>query len=110
MYDPNSVRTLSKGPITAVYALYALSFFMGITSFIGVLIAHIKKDDAKDSWLYSHYKWQIRSFWWTFLWCIVGTVLLFVGIGYLIILAALGWFIYRITKGWLRLLEDRPMD
>ena len=110
MYNPNDVQMVSKGPVIAGYVLYARSFFVEITLLIGVLIAYINKDDAYGSWLHSHYSWQIRSFWWTLLWSLIGTVLIFIGIGYLIILGALGWFIYRITKGWLRLLEDRPMD
>jgi len=110
MYNPNEVRQVSKNPATVVYALYALSFFVGITAFIGVLIAHIKKGDAEGSWVQSHYSWQVRSFWWTFLWSAIGLVLTLVWIGYLVILGALGWFIYRIVKGWLRLLEERPID
>jgi uncharacterized membrane protein len=110
MYNSNDVKEVSKGPVTAVYALYAVSFFVGITAFIGILIAYIKKADAKGSWIQSHYDWQIRSFWWTLIWSVIGLILTFIGIGYLIILAALGWFIYRIVKGWLRLLEDRPVD
>lgn len=98
-----------KGPATAVYALYAASFFVGITALIGVIIAHVKKGDARGTWLESHYGWQIRTFWWFVAWTVLGVVLLFIVVGYVVILGALVWFIYRIAKGWLRLLEGREV-
>jgi uncharacterized membrane protein len=110
MYNPENVIKVTKGPATAVYALYALSFVFGLTAIIGVIIAHIKKNDAKGSWLQSHYIWQIRSFWWGFFWIVVGVVSSFIFIGYAVLLATSIWFIYRIVKGWLRLSEDRPVE
>ena len=98
-----------KGPATAVYALYAVSFFVGITAIIGVIIAHVKKAEARGTWLYSHYAWQIRTFWWFVAWMVLGVILLVVVVGYVVIAGALVWFVYRIAKGWLRLLEGREV-
>jgi uncharacterized membrane protein len=104
MADEKQLRTLA----TIVYALQALGFFLGITWIIGVVIDYVKLDDVKGTWLESHFRWQIRTFWWGLLWAIVGTVLLLVLVGWLVLLAAGIWVIYRIVKGWLALSEGKP--
>jgi uncharacterized membrane protein len=110
LYERSEVdRPIPKGPATAVYVLYALSFFVGITAIIGVIIAHVKRSDVQGSWLESHFTWQIRTFWWGFLWTAASVILMMIAVGYFLLLGVAVWFIYRITKGWLRLLEGRAM-
>src|SRR5687768_187110 len=92
MADEKQLRTLA----TIVYALQALGFFHGITWIVGVVIDYVKLDDVKGTWLESHFRWQIRTFWWGLLWGVVGTVLLLVLVGWLVLLAAGIWVIYRI--------------
>ena len=105
MADEKQLRTLA----TIVYALQALGFFLGITWIVGVVIDYVKLDDVRGTWLESHFRWQIRTFWWGLLWGIVGTVLLLVLVGWLVLLAAGIWVIYRIVKGWLALSEGQPL-
>jgi uncharacterized membrane protein len=105
MADEKRLRTLA----TIVYALQALGFFLGITWIVGVVIDYVKLDDVRGTWLESHFRWQIRTFWWGLLWGIVGTVLLLVLVGWLVLLAAGIWVIYRIVKGWLALSEGQPI-
>lgn len=101
----DSLKTVA----TVVYALQAVAYFIGITAVVGVIIAHIKVGDARGTWLESHFRWQIRTFWYSLLWGIVGAVLLAVVIGYLVLLGVLVWSIYRIAKGWLRLVDGKAM-
>jgi uncharacterized membrane protein len=105
MADEKQLRTLA----TIVYALQALGFFLGITWIVGVVIDYVKLDDVGGTWLELHFRWQIRTFWWGLLWGIVGTVLLLVLVGWLVLLAAGIWVIYRIVKGWLALSEGKPI-
>jgi len=70
----------------------------------------VKRDDARGSWLESHFTWQIRTFWWGLLWGVIGGVLLLVLVGYLVLVANAVWIIYRIVKGWLRLAERREVS
>jgi len=95
---------------TAVYALQAAGFLFGITWLIAIIVDYVKRDDARGSWLESHYTWQIRTFWWGLLWGVIGGVLLLVLIGYLVLVANAVWIIYRIVKGWLRLAERREVS
>ena len=99
-----------KTVATVVYALQAFGFFVGITWIVAVIIDYVKKDDAAGTWLESHYRWQIRTFWWGLLWGVIGGVLLLVLVGYLVLVANAVWIIYRIVKGWLRLAERREVS
>jgi uncharacterized membrane protein len=100
-----SLRTLT----TVVYALYAASFFVGITSIVAIIINYIKKDEAVGTWLESHFRWQIRSFWFGLLWGVLGAITAIIGIGWVILCVDGIWFIYRIVKGWLNLNDHKPM-
>ena len=95
---------------TAVYALQAAGFLFGITWLVAVIVDYVKRDDARGSWLESHFTWQIRTFWWGLLWGVIGAVLLLVLVGYLVLVANAVWIIYRIVKGWLRLAERREVS
>jgi uncharacterized membrane protein len=106
MADEQQLKTVA----TIVYALQAAGFFLGITWIAAVIIDYVKKDDATGSWLASHYRWQIRTFWWGLLWGVLGGILALVVVGFLILAADAIWIIYRIAKGWLRLAENREIS
>ena len=113
----------------AIYALHAFSLLTGVLgaatvvgaflagwpSIIAVILNYVKRSEARGTWLESHFRWQIRTFWFGLLWVVL--CLLFVvvtlGIGIVIAwlpLAVVGlWFIYRIARGWLALNDRRPM-
>jgi uncharacterized membrane protein len=110
-----------------VYALHSLSLLIGITtaatiigafvfgvpSIIAVIINYVKRSEARGTFLESHFRWQIRTFWFALLWCVIGGMLFItlVGIPFaLVIFFAAGlWAIYRIARGWLALRDRRPM-
>ena len=92
-----------------VYALQAVSFFLGVTLIIGVIINYVKRDDVKGSWLASHYSWQIRGFWYSLPCLFLGGLTIRQGIGVFILGAWAIWFIYRIIKGWIYLMDKKPL-
>ena len=103
-------RTRSSRTIaTIVYALQAFGFFFVIPSIVAIIMAHVKISDARGTWLESHFRWQIRSFWFGLLWGIIGLILAFFVAGYLILVVVVIWLIYRVVKGWLRLNDGRGM-
>ena len=91
-----------------VYILYFVSYVVGITALIGVVIAHVQIDDA-DPLLRSHYQWQIRTFWIGLLYFAIGAVLSLVIIGIPILLWWFIWSLIRCVKGVLALNERRPI-
>lgn len=98
-----------KNIVLVVYALQALSFLWGVTAIVGIVIDYVKREDAVGTIYQSHFDWQIRSFWWALLWLVVGMVLIFVGIGLVVLFVAWVWMIYRVVKGWLKLNEGKPV-
>ena len=91
------------------------AFLTGWPSIIAVILNYVKRSEVRGTWLESHFRWQIRTFWFGLLW--VSLCLLFVvvtlGIGILIAwlpLALVGfWFIYRIIRGWMALSSRTPL-
>lgn len=94
---------------TVVYALQAASLIVGFSLIAAVIVNYIKRDDVRGTWLESHFRWQIRTFWFTLLWAAVGCLTFIFIIGYVVLLAAGIWLVYRIAKGWIFLSEKKPM-
>jgi uncharacterized membrane protein len=110
-----------------IYALHALAVIIGITTFhtivgsfigglpsiVAVIMNYARRSATRGTYLESHFRWQIRTFWYAVLWAVVcGLVILtFIGIPLAILgLAALGiWIAYRVIRGWLALRDHRPM-
>ena len=92
----------------AVYLLFGASYFTGISVLIGVIIAHLKVDDA-DPMLRSHYMFQIRTFWIGLLYLAIGFALCVVLIGFLILAWWFIWSLIRVIKGVLLLTEHKPI-
>lgn len=110
-----------------IYGLHALSalggilspafvvtaFVTGWPSIIAVILNYVKRSDARGSYLESHFRWQIRTFWFAVLWVVAALVLAatWIGIPLAIFIAWFAglWILYRIIRGWLRLMDARPM-
>ena len=91
-----------------VYILYFVAYVVGITAIVGVIIAHVQKGSG-DPLLDSHYDFQIRTFWISILYLVVGFVLMFVLIGFLVWGWWFVWSLIRNIKGILALNENRPI-
>jgi uncharacterized membrane protein len=112
-----------------IYGLHAFSLLTGIVgvatvvgafltgwpSIIAVILNYVKRSEVRGTWLQSHFRWQIRTFWFGLLWVVLcaAFVVATLGIGLLIAWIPLGlvgiWFVYRILRGWLRLIDRQPM-
>ena len=93
-----------------VYALQAAGFLLPPVVWIAaVIINYVRKDEVAGTWLESHFRWQIRTFWFGLLWAVLGAILFVLIVGWFILAADAIWIIYRIVKGWLNLSENRPM-
>jgi uncharacterized membrane protein len=92
------------------YILYAVSGFVGITAIVAIFINYLKRDDVAGTIYASHFTWQIRTFWWSLLWGVIGAATVFIGIGFIVLFADVIWVIYRLVKGFLNFNEDKPME
>ncbi|MBN9462627.1 MAG: DUF4870 domain-containing protein [Burkholderiales bacterium] len=95
---------------TICYALYALSCLVGISAIAAIIVNYLKRDDVAGTWVASHFEWQIKTFWYGLAGAVVSWLLMFVLIGFPLLLAVLVWVIYRIVKGWLALNDGKPVD
>ena len=93
-------------------ATVAGGFVFGLPSLLAVFLNYLKRGDVAGTWLESHFRWQIRTFWFTFLWLMVYGLLIITIIGIplaWIIIAILGlWVGYRVIRGWMALFNERP--
>ena len=112
-----------------IYGLHSVSLLIGITtaatmvgaflfgwpSIIAVILNYVNRGETRGTWLGQHFRWQIRTFWFGLLWVVLCWLFVIAtfGVGILIAWLPLGivglWFIYRIVRGWLRLVDRRPM-
>jgi uncharacterized membrane protein len=92
-----------------VYGLQAASMLVGVTLFAGVIVNYLRRGEVAGTWLESHFTWQIRTFWWSLAWCVLGIATAILIVGLLILAASAVWFVYRIVRGWTELNEGRPM-
>lgn len=91
------------------YGLYAAAVLFPVTAVAGVILAYLKQNEAQGTWLATHFRWLIRTFWFMLLWSAIGMVLFFAMVGWLVFLVAALWYIYRVVLGWVSLAERRPM-
>lgn len=93
----------------AVYILQALSFLTLVTAVVGVIINYVKDDDVQGSWLQTHFRWQKATFWYGLLWSALGFLTMPILVGYAVIGIVPIWLIYRIARGWIFLVDGKPM-
>lgn len=88
-------------------ATVAGGFVFGLPSLLAVFLNYLKRGEVNGTWLESHFRWQIRTFWFTFLWLVVYGLLIITIIGIpiaWILIALLGlWVGYRVIRGWVAL-------
>ena len=110
-----------------MYALHALSaltgativlgFICGVPSIIAVIMNYARIPAARGTFLESHFRWQIRTFWFAVLWSLIifavnlPLTLILIGIGtmWICFVVLMLWIIYRVARGWLALRDRRPM-
>lgn len=94
-------------------AFIVTAFLTGWPSIIAVIINYVKRPDTRGTYLESHFRWQIRTFWFALLWVAVavpiGITVIGLPLAWGIAIVAGFWVIYRIARGWLALADARPM-
>jgi uncharacterized membrane protein len=103
------------GLTTAWFVVTA--FVFGLPSIIAVIMNYMRRREASGTYLESHFRWQIQTFWSALLAAIaiwlISIPLMLVLVGFLtltVLFALLGiWVIYRIARGWLRLRDGLPV-
>ena len=116
------------------YLLYVLSYFTaGLLWIVPIFMNYAKRRDADNTWLATHFDWQIKTFWYSIVFFIIGVLIITFALGGFgvsmfadsnniaigsVLLASLGfiimgftfiWHLYRIVRGWIALTDGRPV-
>ena len=101
-----TLRTLSH----ILYALYVVNLFtFGVAGIVAVIIDYVRRPAMRGTVYASHSVWRTRTFWWTVLGYMIGGSMIWNHFGAGLVILTSIWYIYRCVKGWLRLLEDKPV-
>jgi uncharacterized membrane protein len=108
--------------VAAVIALFSHGFplvapLMGIVGIVALILAYVKRSDAAGTWLASHYRWLIRTFWFSLLWGVIGglvlvtlgLILIGIPIAFAIWIITTIWVIYRLIRGYLLFNDSKPV-
>jgi uncharacterized membrane protein len=101
-----------KGALIA-YICYLIGIVFPVASVVGVVVNHIKRKDTRDTWVESHHRWMMRTFWFSLMWgLIVGILMLIPIVNFVAWLGFVGiaiWYIYRIVRGFLNYNDNKAM-
>ena len=123
--DPNNSKSLTL----ILYILYIVAIFSGgIFALVALVINYVKLDSVRGTIFESHFRWQIRTFWWYLVWTILAFVpyfLLFftmnnanafagVAVSATIFCVAVlfiswVWIVYRAIRGIIALNDNQPV-
>ncbi|MBW3569956.1 MAG: hypothetical protein KY467_02505 [Gemmatimonadetes bacterium] len=105
----------------AVYVLEVLAFFYFIPGILGIVIAYLKRGEARGTWVESHFDWLISTFWIS-LWGVVAALVVWMAVGAatgsarygMLSMAVIGvaltaWYLYRLVRGGLALNDEKPI-
>ncbi len=116
--------------VTLTYVIYGLHLFSAVTgvmttatimtafltgwpSIIAVILNYVERNSTRGTYLESHFRWQIRTFWFALLWVLICVLLMITVIGIpiaFLLVAVIGlWVLYRMVRGLLRLRDGKPM-
>jgi len=103
--------TVVTGLMTPAFIVTA--FITGWPSLIAVVLSYVKRGEARGTFLESHFRWQIRTFWFALLWLLIAFLLAItlIGIPFAFVMAGVAgiWVLYRVVRGWLSLNDSKPM-
>jgi len=76
--EPSSTEYSTIWVAYALQATGALGFVFG--PLVALIISYVRSDAADAGFIASHYRWLIRTFWWTLLGYLLSLTLIFAGV------------------------------
>lgn len=88
-------------------------FVFGLPSIVAVVMNYVRRAEVRGTWLESHFRWQLRTFWISALlivvsWPLVITIVLIPFVWVFYVFVGL-WAAYRVARGWIALRDGRAM-
>jgi uncharacterized membrane protein len=98
-----------RGAVLAINILYAAACFIGISAVVAVVLAYIRRDDARSTMWEGHLIYAIRTFWIGFALMAIGGLLSIIGIGLIILGLGFIWYVIRVVKGFVAWSDAKPI-
>lgn len=96
-------------PPKIIYGLYAVGYFVAITSLAGVIYAYLSR--GKSELADTHLRFQIRTFWIGFAIALAAMITTFAfGIGLLVFVFLLVWGLTRTISGFVLANDGKPIS
>lgn len=118
MTDPNNFQppvTSGEGwfspgrmNVQVVYALYLVSFVVGITGIIGLIMAYVNRGKG-PAWVDTHYTYAIRTFWIGLLYALIASILMLAFVGVILIFGVAIWIVVRCVIGLQKASAGEPI-
>lgn len=111
----------ARGIAMVIYVLQIAMFVGVLPALVGLVLGYMKRNDARGTWVESHFDWQISTFWTSVAWLVVAAVLggvaaimtdspgLAALVAYPVAIGLPLWWIYRVVRGGLALHEGKPI-
>lgn len=97
--------------VQVVYGLYAINLVLpGPFALGGVIVAYLAREETRGTWLQSHVTWQIRTFWLSLLYLLIGLVTLPILVGVVILCLLWLWQLVRTAMGWSAFAKELPVS
>lgn len=110
MYGLHAFSALT-GLVSAAFIVTA--FLSGWPSIIAVVLNYMNQGEVRGTYLESHFRWQLRTFWFALLWVVIAMALAFTLVGIpvaVVLMLGVGiWVLYRLVRGWSALAAEKPM-
>ena len=123
--DPNNSKSLTL----ILYILYIVAIFSGgIFAIVALVINYVKLDSVRGTVFESHFRWQIRTFWWYLIWTLLAFVPFlflfftmdnanaFAGVAVsatifcvAVLFISWVWIVYRAIRGIIALNDNQPV-
>lgn len=123
--DPNNSKSLTL----ILYILYIVAIFSGgIFAIVALVINYVKLDSVRGTIFESHFRWQIRTFWWYLIWTLLAFVPYlflfltmdnanaFAGVAVsatifcvAVLFVSWVWIVYRAIRGIIALNDNQPV-
>ena len=106
----SATETQHRNLALLVYVLQVFGFVTGgLTWLAAMLVNYLKMSEVRGTWLESHFRWQLNTFWYGLLWSFVAALFWLVLLGWLAGGIVTVWLLYRIIKGLLYLNDSKPI-
>ncbi|MDB6182503.1 DUF4870 family protein [Paracoccus fistulariae] len=105
---PDSPTAKQMNNVKIIYGLYALGYFVAITTLVGAVLAYMWR--GNDRMADSHFTFQIRTFWISLLIGLLALITMVIGVGFLIWIFLTVWGLLRVISGFLLANDGKPVS